>query len=48
MNYSTQLVYKNILGFIRDITGFIVSCNLTFIHLIDFIYCYHFKHIVNA
>jgi len=33
---------------LSEILGFIVSCNLTFIHLIDFITAIVFKPIVNT
>ena len=39
---------QNILGFIREILGFIVSCNLTFIRLIDFTTAIVFKPIVKT
>jgi len=47
MNYSTRSTPKIFLDLL-EILGFIVSCNLTFIHLIDFITAIVFKPIVNT
>jgi len=47
MNYSTRSTPKIFLVLL-EILGFIVSCNLTFIPLIDFTTAVVFKPIVNT